>query len=67
MQGSQTRGPDRTWPDSRDQFHHHFTSSCYACRSQKGKKDSQVKLLFGLLGLARVKAAHKHVDVIDPR
>ena len=49
------------------QFHQHSTSSFYACRSQKRKKDRQLKLLFALLGSARVKAARKHVGEIDPR
>ena len=35
-------------------------------RSQKRKKDSQVKQLFGLLGSVWVKAARKHADEIDP-
>ena len=34
----------------RGQFHQHFTSSFYSQRFQKRKKDSQVKLLFVLLG-----------------
>ena len=49
------------------QFQQHFTSSFYSRRSQKRKKDSQVKQLLALLGSARVKAAHIHVDEIDPR
>ena len=32
----------------------------------KAQKDSQLKQLFALLGSARVKAARKHVDEIDP-
>ena len=48
------------------QFHQHFTSSFYTFRSQKRKKDSQLKQLFALLGSARIKAAHKHFDEIDP-
>ena len=36
-------------------------------RSQKGKKDSQVKQLFSLLGSALVKAARKQVDEIATR
>ena len=39
----------------------------YARRSQKPKKDSQLKQLFALLGPAEVKATCKHVDEIDPR
>ena len=50
----------------RGQFHQHFRSSFYARRSQKRKKDSQLKLLFALLGSASVKAARKLVDEIDP-
>ena len=38
-----------------------------ASRSQKGKKDIQLKQLFALLGSASVKAAHKDIDEIDPR
>ena len=48
------------------QFHHHFTSSFYVRRSQKCIKDSQVKQIVVLLGSACIKAAHKHVDEIDP-
>ena len=48
-------------------FHQHFMCSFYACRSQKCKKDSQLKQLFALLGSVGVKAAYKHVDEIDPR
>ena len=48
------------------QFHQQFTSSFYACRSQKCKKDSQLKKLFALLGSACIKAALKHLDEIDP-
>ena len=44
-----------------------FTSSFYACRPQKLKKDSQLMQLFALSGSALVKAACKHVDEIDPR
>ena len=43
-----------------------FMSSFYAQRFQKRQKESQVKQLFALLGSARVKAACKHVDEIDP-
>ena len=47
--------------DSRDWFHQHFTSSFYACRSQKCKKDvqSNSSRFFALLGSAWVKAVHK--------
>ena len=48
-------------------FHHHFTCSFYTSRSQKHKKDSQVKQLFVLSGSAGVKAARKHIDEIDPQ
>ena len=40
--------------------------SFYARSSQKRKKDSQLKQHFALLGSASVKAAHKHIDEIDP-
>ena len=33
---------------------------------KSAKKDSQLKQLFALLGSGDVKAAHKHVDEIDP-
>ena len=51
---------------SRGQFHQHFKSSFYVRRSQKQKKDSQVKQLFALLGSAGIKAGHKHIDQISP-
>ena len=51
---------------NRVQFHQHFVSSFYTCRSWKRQKDSQVKQLFALLGSASIKAAHKHDDEIDP-
>ena len=43
-----------------------FMSSFDAHRSQKGKKDIQLKQLFALSGSACVKAARKHVNEIDP-
>ena len=43
-----------------------FTSSFYACRSQKRKKDSQVMQLFALLGSLRVKAARKMLVKLIP-
>ena len=43
-------------------FMHSFCMS----RSQKCKKDSQVKQLFALLRSAHVKAACKNIDEIDP-
>ena len=48
------------------QFHQLFMSSFYTSRSQKCKKDSQVKQLFVLSGSLRVKAACTHVGEIDP-
>ena len=48
------------------QFHQYSTSSFYARRSQKRKKDSQLKLLLALSGSLSVKAVSKHVDEIDP-
>ena len=42
-------------------------SAFYARRSQKCKKDSQLKQLFVYLGSAGVKAACKHIDEIDPQ
>ena len=53
---------EETW----SQFHQHSTSSFYACRSQRRKKDSQVKLLFALLGSARVKAARRMLVKLTP-
>ena len=41
------------------QFHQHSTSSFYARRSQKRKKDCQVKQFFVLSGSVCVKAAHR--------
>ena len=48
-------------------FTNMLTPSFYARRSQKCKKDSQLKLLFVLLGSARVKALQQNIDEIDPR
>ena len=50
---------------TKGQFHQHFTSSFYTCRSEKRQKDSQLKQLFLLSGSAGVKAARKRVDEID--
>ena len=50
----------------RGQFHQQFTSSFYARRSQKCKKDSQIKQLFLLLGLVCVKAARKLLMKLTP-
>ena len=33
---------------------------------KSAKKDSQLNQLFALFGSASIKAAHKHVDEIDP-
>ena len=44
------------------QFHHNFMRSFYARRSQKRKKDSQLKQVFAPVC---VKAARIHVDEID--
>ena len=41
--------------------------SFYARRSQKGKKESQLKQLFALSGSAGVKAERKHIDEINSR
>ena len=49
----------------RGQFYQPFMLSFYASRSQKCKKDSQVKYLFDILGSVRIKAARKYVDAID--
>jgi len=51
-------------------FINRFTRSFYARRTQKGKKDSQLKqlfVLFLLLGSSGVKAARKPVGEIDSR
>ena len=58
----ETGSDNKTW----GQFHQQFTSSFYAGRSQKRKKDKQHKQLFALSGSSGVKAAPKHVDEIDP-
>jgi hypothetical protein len=50
----------------RSRFHQHFTSSFYACRSQKHKNDSQVNSHFVLLWSTCLKALCKHVGEIDP-
>ena len=47
-------------------FINEFMHSFYAHRSQKQKRDSQVKQLLALSGSAGVKAAHKNIDEIDP-
>ena len=52
---------------ARCRLHHYFTSSFYASKSQKRKKDSQVKQLFALLGAVSLKEVRKHIDEIDPR
>ena len=45
----------------------HLVKFLFCCqRSQKCKKDSQLKKLFALLGSACIKAALKHLDEIDP-
>ena len=49
-----------------DNFINVFTSSFHACRSQKLKKDSQVKQLFALLESVHVKPACKNIDEIEP-
>ena len=50
-----------------DQFHQHCTHSFYTQRSQKRKKDSQLKQLFAHSGSAGIKSARKYIDEIDPR
>ena len=59
--------PTVFFDDTFSQFYQQFTSNFYAHRSQKRKKDSQVKQLFLLLGSVCIKAACKHIDEIDPR
>ena len=49
-------------PTSLGKFHQHFTCSFYVHRSQKCKKDNQLKQLFALLGSVHVKAERKQVD-----
>ena len=51
---------------SLEQFHQRFTCNFYLGRSQKRKKDSQLKQLFVLTGSVSVKATCKHVDEIYP-
>jgi len=41
------------------QFHQHFTSSFYTCRSQKRKKNDNFTVFFVLLGSACLKAERK--------
>ena len=48
------------------QFHQHFTSSFYSCRSQMHKKPVKSSSFFELLGSALVKAARKNIGEIDP-
>ena len=65
-QHSQLSGPSihtkcLTWV----QFHQNFTCNFFSHRSQKCKKDSQLKQLFALLGSVQVKAGHKHIDEIE--
>jgi hypothetical protein len=49
-----------------DQFHQRSTSSFYASRSQKCKKDNQVFSLFVLLESERAKAASKMLMKLTP-
>ena len=44
-----------------------LTRSFYASRSEKRKKLLELTVIFVLLGSLSVKAAHKHVDEIDPK
>jgi len=49
------------------QFHQHFTSSFYLCRSKKRKKDTDdLAVFFILLGSAFVKAARKMLLKLTP-
>jgi len=48
------------------QFHQHFTSSFYSCRSLKCKKYCQVVTLFAFLGSVRIKDARKKLKKYDP-
>jgi len=43
-----------------------ISSTYNLCLAFTSKKNSQAISLFALLGSAQVKAAHKHVDEIDP-
>ncbi len=49
------------------QFHQHSTSSFYASRSQKRKKDSPVVSIFYAFGICSCKSCPQNVDEIDPR
>ena len=51
----------KTW----GQFHQHFTSSFYVCRSRKRKKRQSIHVAIWASGIARIKAEHKQVDEID--
>ena len=55
------------WSQAGVNFTNMFTHSFYARRSQKRKKLHNLTVFLALLGSASVKAAHKHVDEIDPR
>ena len=48
-------------------FHQHVYMPFLLTQIPKAQKDSQLKPLFALSGSAGVKAAHEHVDEIDPR
>ena len=61
MSKGQSRAASMIW----GQFHQQFISSFYALRSQKRRKDSQVKQLFALSGSVCLKAARKFVGEID--
>ena len=65
-QGKRTNTYSSAYLKAKGQFHQHFMSSFYARKSQKCKKDSQLKQFFALSGSVGVKAACKHVDEIDP-
>ena len=52
---------------NRGQFHQHFTSSFYECRSTKAQKDTDnLTVFFALLGSWRIKAAHNWFVKLTP-
>jgi hypothetical protein len=52
--------------DSRGLFHHHFTHSFYACKSEKRKKDTDdLTVFFARLGSVCVKAARKTLNKLN--
>jgi len=53
--------------EARCQFHQHFMSSIYTCRSQMRKKTVESCQSFCAFGICMHKSCSKNVDEIDPR